>query len=147
VNVKKKKTDKEDFKILETLGSGTYATVYKVQKKVTREIYAMKCLVKENLMFKKEMQSALTERNILKAALHPFIVQLHYAFQSEKYLFFVMDFFAWRRTSILSLEIQSFCREVGEVFRGGDFTGSRLSAFKNESDISGYETGKYTFGC
>jgi len=131
VNVKKKKTDKEDFKILETLGSGTYAKVYKVQKKVTREIYAMKCLVKENLMFKKEMQSALTERNILKAALHPFIVQLHYAFQSEKYLFFVMDFlpggelqfYLWKYRVFAEKWVKFF---AAEILLGLDYLHSKM---------------------
>jgi protein-serine/threonine kinase len=106
-----KKIDDSDFKIVEILGSGSYATVYKVMKIDNKRIYAMKCLHKENLILKKEQQSALTERNILKAAVHPFIVQLHYAFQNKKYLYFVMDFLPGKDLHYYMAKYRMFCEK------------------------------------
>mmetsp|Transcript_21759 Transcript_21759/g.19274 ORF Transcript_21759/g.19274 Transcript_21759/m.19274 type:complete len:167 (+) Transcript_21759:324-824(+) len=34
----------------------------------------------------------MTERNIIKLVNHPFIVKLHYSFQSEEKLYFLLDF-------------------------------------------------------
>lgn len=36
----------------------------------------------------------LAEKNVLEKAVHPFIVKLHYSFQSKTALYFVMDFCA-----------------------------------------------------
>ena len=43
---------------------------------------------------RKQVEHTLTERSILEYVQHPFIVSLHYAFQSQRKLFLVMDYLA-----------------------------------------------------
>jgi ankyrin repeat protein len=80
------------FKILSEIGSGSFARVYKVQKLDSKEFYAMKSLNKDFLSRRKQLKYAIGEGKILKQLDHPFIVKLHYAFQSPKSLYYLLDY-------------------------------------------------------
>ena len=45
-------------------------------------VYAMKVLRKENVVKRKQVEHTKTERRVLGYTKHPFIVGLHYAFQT-----------------------------------------------------------------
>ena len=74
------------------IGRGAFAKVYKVKKVVSGEIYAMKVLRKDMIMQMNQQKNTQAERQILEKIKHPFIVRLHYAFQTPTKLYFVMDF-------------------------------------------------------
>jgi serine/threonine protein kinase len=57
-------------------------------------VFAMKVLAKTDIVRRKQVEHTTTERRVLAYAKHPFIVQLHYAFQTAEKLFLVMDFAA-----------------------------------------------------
>ena len=61
------------------------------RKKDTGRLYAMKILKKSKIIREKKIKPILSERSILEKLDHPFIVKLHWAFQSKEELFFVMD--------------------------------------------------------
>jgi serine/threonine protein kinase len=52
----------------------------------------MKALDKMAVMQQNILRYAMTERKILSTINHPFVVKLHYAFQSETKLYLVMDY-------------------------------------------------------
>jgi serine/threonine protein kinase len=54
----------------------------------------MKVLSKSRLATNNLKRYAMTERNVMSALNHPFMVKLVYAFQSESKLFLVMDFYS-----------------------------------------------------
>eukprot|EP00347_Sterkiella_histriomuscorum_P007156 403350050 len=84
--------NKDDFRILKVIGRGSFGKVYLVQKTDTLKFYAMKTLKKEITQSQPQFQSTKAERQIMEKINHPFIVKLHYAFQTPKKLYFVMDF-------------------------------------------------------
>lgn len=51
----------------------------------------MKVLKKQGIKVKKQKVHLLAERNILASVESAFIVHLHYAFQTEEKLYFVVD--------------------------------------------------------
>ena len=55
-------------------------------------MFAMKILKKSKIRKLKQVKHTMTERKILEKVSHPFIIKLRYAFQSDKKLFFVMDY-------------------------------------------------------
>ena len=57
-------------------------------------LYAMKVLAKRNIMERNQVAHTLTERRVLTYTRHPFIVGLHYAFQTRDKLFLVLEFAA-----------------------------------------------------
>ena len=52
----------------------------------------MKSIKKEDVILTKQQAKAEAERKILEKIRHPFIVRLHYAFQTPQRLYYVMDF-------------------------------------------------------
>ena len=62
------------------LGQGTFGKVFKVKKKGTENLYAMKVLKKSVLVKNKHLKYAITECNVLKRADHPYIIKMHYSF-------------------------------------------------------------------
>ena len=51
----------------------------------------MKIILKETINSVEERLNTISERLILEAVNHPFIVKLHYAFQSERKLYLLCD--------------------------------------------------------
>ncbi|CAD8054131.1 unnamed protein product [Paramecium sonneborni] len=82
----------DSFTYHKELGKGSFGIVYLVKKKDEQNsVYAMKVLRKEKIS-QKLLPYIQTEKSILSVIDHPFIVKLHYAFQSQCKLFLVMDF-------------------------------------------------------
>ena len=76
------------------LGKGSFGEVYLVEKLGTSSLYAMKVINKDKIINQNLMRYMLTERKIMSEINHPFIVKLHFAFQSPLKLFLVMDYCA-----------------------------------------------------
>ncbi|KAJ9577924.1 hypothetical protein L9F63_025215, partial [Diploptera punctata] len=88
------KADPGQFELLKVLGQGSFGKVFLVRKVVGKDsgtLYAMKVLKKATLKVRDRMRTK-TERNILVDVQHPFIVRLHYAFQTEGKLYLILDF-------------------------------------------------------
>jgi len=84
-----------DFQVLNSeLGDGRFATVMKVRHMKSRRLYACKVLRKPQLLRERQVVNIFIERGILIRLHHPFVVSLHYAFQTEEKLFLVMDYCA-----------------------------------------------------
>ncbi|KAK0476617.1 kinase-like protein [Armillaria novae-zelandiae] len=83
----------EDFNVGETLGEGSYSTVLLATYLRTGQKYAIKTLDKNYLIRKQKMATALTEKNALLrlGSGHPGLVRMHFAFQDEWSLYFVID--------------------------------------------------------
>lgn len=83
----------QDFSFGDTLGEGSYSTVMRAQYIRTGQEYAIKILDKNHLIRKDKMLVALAEKNVLvKLGVgHPGIIHLHWTFQDEWSLFFVLD--------------------------------------------------------
>jgi serine/threonine protein kinase len=83
-----------EFAIVRVLGIGGFGKVYLVEHLSTERKYAMKVLKKEVLRQTKQIVHTINERQILSKNASPFLVRLHYAFQTPDRLFMVMDFAA-----------------------------------------------------
>ena len=81
-----------DFQLITVIGRGGYGKVMQVKHRSDGSIYALKVLRKSDLMKRKQVNRTKTERLILSQVRHPFIVRLHYAFQTEAKLYMVLDY-------------------------------------------------------
>jgi len=77
---------------MKVIGKGSFGKEFQVRKKDNGQIYAMKVLNKKAIIKRGEVQHTLTEKNILKNLVHPFLVNLYFTFQTHDKLCFVMDF-------------------------------------------------------
>lgn len=84
----------KDFDILKVIGRGSFGKVMKVRRKGTQEIYACKALRKDVILREKMVQNTKAEKTILQCMNHPYIVKLHYAFQTKERLYLILDLLA-----------------------------------------------------
>jgi protein-serine/threonine kinase len=84
----------DDFNQLKLIGRGAVGHVYVVERVSNHKLYAMKVLDKREMKKRNKVKRALTEREILATADHPFIVTLYWSFQSKDKLYFIMDYCA-----------------------------------------------------
>ncbi|KFG58935.1 AGC kinase [Toxoplasma gondii RUB] len=87
-----KRLSPEDFQLLRVIGKGSYGKVMLVQFHQDGGVYAMKMLRKEAVVRRNQVEHTRTERDVLAWVSHPFIVQMHYAFQTRKKLYFVLEY-------------------------------------------------------
>ena len=67
--------------------------VYLGRHKVTGKFYAIKVLQKKAIVKRNEVKHIMAERNVLLMNVqHPFLVGLHYSFQTSTKLYFVLDY-------------------------------------------------------
>lgn len=86
------KVNINSFKEIKVIGRGSYARVKLVQKTDTNEYFAMKTLKKGKIQTEKSKSRVKMERDIIMNIKHPFIVNLHYSFQTEDKLYFILDY-------------------------------------------------------
>uniref|UniRef100_H2ZUF7 Serum/glucocorticoid regulated kinase 1 n=1 Tax=Latimeria chalumnae TaxID=7897 RepID=H2ZUF7_LATCH len=82
-----------DFNFLTVIGKGSFGKVLLARHKTDEQFYAVKVLQKKAILKKKEEKHIMSERNVLlKNVKHPFLVGLHYSFQTADKLYFVLDY-------------------------------------------------------
>ncbi|KAF2068108.1 hypothetical protein CYY_010566 [Polysphondylium violaceum] len=88
----KQTVTKDDFELLTVIGKGSFGKVMQVKKKDDQKIYAMKVLRKDAIIARKQVNHTKSEKTILQCVSHPFIVNLHFAFQTRDKLYMILDF-------------------------------------------------------
>lgn len=91
------KVEASNFELLKVLGTGAYGKVFLVRKLGGQDhgkLYAMKVLKKATIVQKKKTtEHTKTERQVLEAVRQsPFLVTLHYAFQTDAKLHLILDY-------------------------------------------------------
>ncbi|XP_046412963.1 rho-associated, coiled-coil containing protein kinase 2 isoform X1 [Neodiprion pinetum] len=82
----------DDFTLIKVIGRGAFGEVQLVRHKSTQKVFAMKLLSKFEMIKRSDSAFFWEERDIMAHANSQWIVQLHFAFQDNKYLYMVMDY-------------------------------------------------------
>merc|ERR1719450_539753 len=83
----------EDFNIVRVVGAGGSGRVIQALYKPAGQMRAVKVMSKARLFQQEQrLQRVITEKRILARLRHPFVVSLHWAFQTSSHLFLVLDF-------------------------------------------------------
>ncbi|KAL4169304.1 hypothetical protein KRP22_010224 [Phytophthora ramorum] len=86
------KVSLKQFDVLRMIGKGSFGKVLLVRKKHSSQLFAVKILSKPAIVKKQQVEHTRTERRVLASVSHPFVVCLHYAFQTKDKLYFVLDY-------------------------------------------------------
>jgi len=107
------------FSTISVIGKGSYAKVLLVKKKDTGQHYALKLLKKTLIEQKKQQTHVQTERDILvEVHKHPFLVDLHYSFQTERALCFVLEYCPGGELFNLLQKRRRFTEEQARFYAG-----------------------------
>jgi len=82
----------DDFEVQGCIGRGGFGKVMLVAERRSGALFAMKCLNKRQILESGYMRQALVEKHILQGMRHPFVVRLHYVFQTHSQLFLVLTY-------------------------------------------------------
>lgn len=108
----------QDFEVLDVVGAGAFGRVYKVQKRDSGQIFALKALDKRTLTQKNQLKHALNEGKIHARLNSPFIIKLHYKFQTPRKLYFVLDFCPNGDLGDLLTEHRSISEDKVKIYMG-----------------------------
>ncbi|XP_007556250.1 serine/threonine-protein kinase Sgk2b isoform X4 [Poecilia formosa] len=93
VNTETSQVKPSDFDYLKVIGTGSFGKVLLARHRKQGGYYAVKALDKQMIIKRKEQRHVMVERSVLlKGLKHPFLVGLHFSFQTPKTLYFVLDF-------------------------------------------------------
>ncbi|XP_046860194.1 serine/threonine-protein kinase MRCK alpha-like [Xenia sp. Carnegie-2017] len=92
--VKELRLSRDDFEMLNLIGKGAFGEVAVVKMKSTDQVYALKTLNKWEMLKRAETACYKEERDVLVNGDHRWITNLHYAFQDDSFLYFVMDYYS-----------------------------------------------------
>ncbi|KAK7869906.1 hypothetical protein R5R35_013702 [Gryllus longicercus] len=117
------RVDMSHFELLKVLGTGAYGKVFLVRKRGgvdAGRLYAMKVLKKATIVQKKKTtEHTKTERQVLEAVRQsPFLVTLHYAFQTDSKLHLILDYVSGGELFTHLFQRERFAEEEVRVYVG-----------------------------
>ncbi|KHN86521.1 Serine/threonine-protein kinase LATS1 [Toxocara canis] len=92
LRLRRQKMDKNMFEVIKHIGFGAFGRVSLVKKKDTGQVYAMKTLLKKDVIMKQQAAHVKAERDILAEANSQWIVKLFFSFQDQQSLYFIMEY-------------------------------------------------------
>ncbi|CAD8163008.1 unnamed protein product [Paramecium octaurelia] len=90
--IKTPRVSLKDFEFIRCIGMGGFSKVYMVRERRSGQYYAMKLIEKSPIIQQNKQSIIQNERDIMSILNHPFIVKMQYAFESRKYLVFVLEY-------------------------------------------------------
>lgn len=90
----RKRLTTDDFEPLALIGKGAFGEVrlVRMRERFSREIYAMKSMLKEAMIVKNQVGHVRAERDILTESENPWIVTLYYSFQVIFLIIFIVSY-------------------------------------------------------
>ncbi|KAG5448738.1 Serine/threonine-protein kinase mrck-1 [Clonorchis sinensis] len=88
--------NRNEFETIRLIGSGAFGEVSVVRWRADGGVYALKSLHKFDMLKRSDRACFQEERDVMVKALvrkSPWIAKLHHAFQDDKFLYFLMDFY------------------------------------------------------
>ena len=73
------------------IGIGSFSEVWHVIDRKYKKEFAMKKILKTKIIDKKFIKGIIKERDLLSKLNHPFLVNMHFSFQNNQYLFMILD--------------------------------------------------------
>ena len=82
----------DDFRLMRTVGTGTFSRVRIAQYRRTQEIVVVKTMRKSDIVKMRQVEHVKNEKSILSSIAHPLLVNLKHSFQDRGNLYLVFDY-------------------------------------------------------
>ncbi|XP_051912624.1 LOW QUALITY PROTEIN: cGMP-dependent protein kinase-like [Hippocampus zosterae] len=95
-----------DFVALKKLGYGQFGSVYLVASKTRKEVFALKCISKAQIVESKLEKHLANEKHVLSLVGHPLMLEYIRSYKDEFHIYFLMEY-------IRGMELFDVIREIG----------------------------------
>ena len=112
----RKKPTVFDFEPLAIIGRGAFGEVRVVKLRATGEVLAMKKMNKTEMVYKNQVKHIRAEREVLAKASNPWIVELRFSFQDDKFLYLAMEYLAGGDFMTLLIRKDILCEEEARFY-------------------------------
>lgn len=92
ISTNNEKINEASFEVLKMIGKGYFGKVFLVEKKDTKQKYALKVISKLDVIKQKFFEHLKNEKKIMQSIHHPFVINLDYCFSSPSFVFFAMKY-------------------------------------------------------
>lgn len=106
----------EDFTTVKVIGKGAFGEVRLVQKNDSGKIYAMKTLLKREMVKRDQLAHVKAERDVLAGSDSPWVVSLYYSFQDLQYLYLIMEFLPGGDLMTMLIRWQVFTEDITRFY-------------------------------
>ena len=115
-SLKEEKLSHSSFEFIQIIGKGGFGKVWKVYSKKYKSSYAMKEMLKVKIIDKKSEKNVKREIDLLSIMNHPFIINMHFSFQDNHYLYIAMDLLTGGDLRYQISKIRKFTEEQTKFF-------------------------------
>jgi len=119
LRLKRTRLGADDFETIKVIGKGAFGEVRLVQKIDSGKIYAMKTLIKSEMVKRDQLAHVKAERDILAEAREteiPWVVQLYFSFQDPIYLYLIMEFCPGGDLMTMLIKYDTFSEDVTRFY-------------------------------
>lgn len=108
----------DDLEMLKVLGEGSFGRVYLTNHKPTEKACALKCLRKGQLIRQQQVEHVVSEKRVLDACDHPFILRMNGVFNRGPCIFMLLEFIPGGELFSLLRQEGSFSANQAALYAG-----------------------------
>ncbi|EJU06243.1 kinase-like protein [Dacryopinax primogenitus] len=116
LRLRRTKLGLDNFSTVKVIGKGAFGEVRLVQKVDTGKIYAMKTLLKAEMLKRDQLAHVRAERDVLAESNSPWVVQLFYSFQDPTYLYLIMEYLPGGDLMSMLIKYDTFSEDVTRFY-------------------------------
>ncbi|KAK2591040.1 Serine/threonine-protein kinase [Conoideocrella luteorostrata] len=106
----------ENYQTVKVIGKGAFGEVNLVQKKANGKVYAMKSLIKTEMLQRDQLAHVRSERDILAEAESPWVVTLYTTFQDTNFLYMLMEFLPGGDLMTMLIKYEIFSEDITRFY-------------------------------
>lgn len=106
----------ENYQTIKVIGRGAFGEVKLVQKKANGQVYAMKSLIKTEMLQRDQLAHVRSERDILAEAESPWVVKLFTTFQDAYFLYMLMEYLPGGDLMAMLIKYEIFSEDITRFY-------------------------------
>ncbi|KAG8410452.1 Serine/threonine-protein kinase, variant 2 [Metarhizium acridum] len=106
----------ENYQTVKVIGKGGFGEVKLVRKKSNGQVYALKSLIKTEMLQRDQLAHIRSERDILAEAESPWVVKLFTTFQDAHFLYMLMEFLPGGDLISMLIKYEVFSEDITRFY-------------------------------